>query len=68
MPAPTPPLWAHLMVSILSTHTHAVLENGGGDGPPGAGAGPSPRLDKLPRPTFQLDTSQTEWAFKYSQC
>ena len=60
------PTW-ELMVSLLSTHTHAVHKNGGGDGPPGAGAGPAPRLEKLPRPTFQLDMSQSEWAFQHSQ-
>ena len=60
------PTW-ELIVSLLSTHTHAVHNNGGGDGPPGAGAGQAPRLEKLPRPTFQLDMSQSEWAFQHSQ-
>ena len=60
------PTW-ELMVSQLSTHSLAVHTKGGGNGPPGASAGQAPRLEKLPRPTFQLDMSQTKWAFKHSQ-
>ena len=60
------PTW-ELMVSKLSTHTHAVHGNGGGEGPPSTSAGQAPRLEKLPRPTFQLDMTISEWAFKHSQ-
>ena len=60
-------VWTHGQVSRLSANTHAVHKNGGGDGPPGAGAGPSPRLEKLPWPTVQLDMSQLKWAFQHSQ-
>ena len=51
------PTW-ELMVSQLSTHANTVHGSGGGDGPPGASAGQALRLEKLPRPTFQLDMSR----------
>ena len=60
------PTW-ELMVSQLSIHVNIVNGNCGGDGSSVAYAGPAPRLEKLPRPTYQLDMSQSEWAFKHSQ-
>ena len=54
------------MATLLNTHTlgnHAAAGGGG----PGQGGPLAPRLEKLPRPTFQLDMSQAEWAFTHSQ-
>ena len=54
------------MSTLLNTHTLANHNAGGGT--MGGGSSTSaPRLEKLPRPTFQLDMTQSEWAFKYSQ-
>ena len=53
------------MATILSTHSQAVH---GGGGPAHTNSTvPVQRLEKLPRPSFQLDMSQAEWAFKKSQ-
>ena len=59
------PTW-EIMSTLLNTHTLANHNAGGGT--MGGGSSTSaPRLEKLPRPTFQLDMTQSEWAFKYSQ-
>ena len=54
------------MMSTL-LNTHAITVHNAGGGTTGGGSSSAPRLEKLPRPTFQLDMTQSEWAFKYSQ-
>ena len=53
------------MLKLLELHTSAVH----GVAPaPGVGARSSaPRLEKLPRPSFSLEMTQSEWSFKESQ-
>ena len=57
------PNW-EVMSALLNTHAQSVHAAGGGHSSEGSSA---PRLEKLPRPSFQLDMSQAEWAFKHSQ-
>ena len=75
MPAPTPlqcsvedcvfktatgaPSW-ELMITLLNMHTQAVH---GGAGLPQTPPTNNPRLDKLPRPTFTLNMSESQWSF-----
>ena len=54
------------MSPLLSTHAQSVRVVGAGMGQ-GTGGSSAPRLEKLPRPSFQLEMSQAEWAFKHSQ-
>ena len=56
------PIW-EMMSTLLNTHSLTVHNAGGGT--TGGGSSSVPRLEKLPRPTFQLDMTQSEWAFKY---
>ena len=58
------PTW-EMMSALLNTHALSVHTAGGGT--TGGGSSSAPRLEKLPRPTFQLDMTQSDWAFKYSQ-
>ena len=53
------------MIKMLELHI--IAEHG--DSPNNSSSAPSaaPKLEKLPRPTFQLEMSQAEWAFKKSQ-
>ena len=54
------------MIKLLELHT--IAEHGGTTRLQDAGgASSAPRLEKLPRPSFTLDMSQNEWAFKRSQ-
>ena len=52
------------MIKLLELHT--IAEHGSGNGSVGGNSN-TPRLEKLPRPSFQLEMSQAEWAFKHSQ-
>ena len=52
------------MIKLLELHT--ISEHGGNNGSTGSIAN-TPRLEKLPRPSFQLEMTQAEWAFKHSQ-
>ena len=49
------------MVKLLELHTLAEHSTGA------AHASNTPKLEKLPRPSFQLEMTQAEWAFKLSQ-
>ena len=52
------------MIKMLELHT--IAEHGGASTSSSMGS-TAPRLEKLPRPSFQLEMSQAEWAFKHSQ-
>ena len=52
-------------MKLLELHT--IAEHGSGNNGIGSVGTAAPRLEKLPRPSFQLDMSQAEWAFKHSQ-
>ena len=78
MPAPTPlecsvagcdyttptgaPSW-EIMTTLLTTHTHGAHSGGGGHNQPQI----SSRLEKLPRPTFTLKMSESQWSFTLIQ-
>ena len=80
MPAPTPldcakdgcpwktptncPDWEK-MIKMLEIHT--IAEHGGSPSQQASNSSNAPRLEKLPRPSFSLDMTQNEWAFKRSQ-
>ena len=49
------------MVKLLELHTLAEHSTGA------AHASNTPKLEKLPRPSFQLEMTQAKWAFKLSQ-
>ena len=54
------------MLRVLELHTaaeHGTVQAG----PATERSGAAPRLEKLPRPTFSLEMTQNEWAFKESQ-
>ena len=54
------------MIKMLELHI--IAEHGGHNTSQTTGSGANaPRLEKLPRPSFQLEMSQAEWAFKHSQ-
>ena len=53
------------MLKLLELHTAA--EHATAPAASGERAASAPRLEKLPRPTFALDMTQAEWAFKESQ-
>ena len=53
------------MLKLLELHTAA--EHGAAVAAPADRPGAPPRLEKLPRPIFTLDMTQSEWAFKESQ-
>ena len=53
------------MVKLLELHTMA--EHGSGSVAHGSNSFNAPKLEKLPRPSFQLEMTQAEWAFKLSQ-
>ena len=53
------------MVKLLELHTMA--EHGSGTVAHGSNSLNAPKLEKLPRPSFQLEMTQAEWAFKLSQ-
>lgn len=53
------PTW-ETMLTLLTTHTQAV--HGGGGAPQPAVPNPS-RLEKLPRPTFTLKMTESQWSF-----
>ena len=59
---PNCPDWEK-MLKLLELHTAAVHNVPTGQ----VGASPSTKLEKLPRPSFSLDMTQSEWAFKESQ-
>ena len=46
---------------------HVVAEHGGSNNSALTPGSSAPRLEKLPRPSFSLEMSQAEWAFKHSQ-
>ena len=46
---------------------HTAAEHSIATGPTDRGPA-APRLESLPRPSFDLDMSQAEWSFKQSQC
>ena len=48
------------MANILATHTQAVHGGGGGQAQPAA---VSSKLEKLPRPVFTLNMSESQWSF-----
>ena len=48
------------MANILATHTQAVHGGGGGQVQPAA---VSSKLEKLPRPVFTLNMSESQWSF-----
>ena len=50
------------MLKLLELHTVAEHGATAGGRPPSA-----PKLETLPRPTFNLDMTQAEWSFKESQ-
>ena len=54
------------MIKLLELHTMAEHGGNGQNQNTGTGSG-APWLEKLPRPSFTLDMSQNEWAFKQSQ-
>ena len=56
---PGVPTW-ELMVTLLTTHTQAV--HGGGGAPHPAPTTQS-KLEKLPRPTFTLKMTESQWSF-----
>ena len=56
---PGVPTW-ELMVTLLTTHTQAV--HGGGGAPHPAPTNQS-KLEKLPRPTFTLKMTESQWSF-----
>ena len=53
------------MVKLLELHT--IAEHGTSSPIPEGNFSSAQRLEKLPRPTFQLEMTQAEWAFKTSQ-
>ena len=55
------PTW-ELMVTVLSQHTQSVH---GGTQP--TQIGPGNKLEKLPRPTFDLQMTESQWTFKKLQ-
>ena len=57
------PTW-DILVTLLTTHTQAV--HGGGVQPPALPTNHS-KLEKLPRPTFTLNMSESQWTFKRLQ-
>ena len=59
---PNCPDWEK-MLKLLELHTAAVHNVSTGQ----VGASPSTKLEKLPRPSFSLDMTQSEWTFKESQ-
>ena len=52
------------MIKLLELYT--IAEDGSGNGSICSNSN-ALRLEKLPRPSFQLEMSQAEWAFKHSQ-
>ena len=56
---PGTPTW-DLMANILATHTQAVHGGGGGQGQPTA---VNSKLEKLPRPVFTLNMTESQWSF-----
>ena len=52
------------MIKLLELYT--IAEHGSGNGSVCSNSN-ALRLEKLPRPSFQLEMSQAEWAFKHSQ-
>ena len=54
------------MIKMLELHT--IAEHGGRGSTSAAPAiNTTPKLEKLPRPSFELEMTQAEWAFKHSQ-
>ena len=53
------------MIKMLELHV--IAEHGGSSNNSSSASSAAPKLEKLPRPTFQLEMSQAEWAFKKSQ-
>ena len=53
------------MIKMLELHT--IAEHGNTSASSQNLGSAAPRLEKLPRPSFQLEMSQAEWAFKHSQ-
>ena len=58
------PSW-DVMLQLLTNHTQAV-HGGGGQGQPILATGHS-KLEKLPRPTFSLNMTESQWTFKKLQ-
>ena len=56
---PGVPTW-ELMVTLLTTHTQAVH---GGGGAPHPAPNNQSKLEKLPRPTFTLKMTESQWSF-----
>ena len=52
------------MIKLQELH---VMAEHGGTAPQATGGSSAPKLERLPRPSFQLEMSQAEWAFKHSQ-
>ena len=52
------PSW-EIMTTLLTTHTQAVHGGGGGQNLPPS----SSRLEKLPRPSFTLKMTESQWSF-----
>ena len=53
------------MLKLMELHT--IAEHGGSSQSLSGNSVNVPRLEKLPRPNFQLEMTQAEWAFKHSQ-
>ena len=60
--APLVPTW-DLMVTLLNTHTPAVH----GVPAPGQPTATTTRLEKLPRPVFNLNLTESQWSFTVIQ-
>jgi hypothetical protein len=59
----------YLDIMVKHLELHSIADHGANiEAADGERPAPAPRLEKLPRPSFGLDMTETEWVFKESQC